>query len=66
MSSAERKRRQRRNERDGKMFAGIWVERAELEMALVDAGYLNSNDADDRKKGIEALQRAVVKILPAA
>lgn len=65
-SSAERKRRHRANEREGKMFAGIWVDRAEAEMALIDTGHLNENDAHDRKKVIEALQRAVIKILPAA
>jgi hypothetical protein len=56
---AERQRRRRTRDRDGKRVAQIEIDAALVEDALLRTGYLTRADSDDRAKVDAALCRAV-------
>jgi uncharacterized membrane protein len=63
--AADRQRRHRMREHDGRITLPVEVDEAALSVALVDAGLIAINDQNDRRKLAQALSRAIEIILTA-
>ena len=64
MTSAARQRRYRARRADGKIVVKVTVDAVDMAEELIAAGWLSRADADDPVAIGEALERAVVRILP--
>lgn len=64
-AAAARQRLYRQREANGKLVLSVEVSEADLCTALVDGGFISTNDQDDREKLQAALSRLIEIVLTA-
>lgn len=65
MSPAEKQKRYRQRVRDGRIVVRVELDAVDAAEALVRAGYLSAEDYDNAEQIGRALERAMVRLVPA-